>query len=90
MEPALRAGDFLAVRAPKPGEPREGQIVVVRDAERESVKRVIRIVDGNGVWVEGDNARSSTDSRLFGALPRSAVVGVVRARYWPVWRARRF
>lgn len=33
--------------------------------------------------VLGDNRDRSSDSRAFGAIPRGAVVGVVRLRYWP-------
>ena len=31
----------------------------------------------------GDDRSSSTDSRTFGPVDRSAILGVVRARYWP-------
>ncbi|MGZ4120371.1 MAG: S24/S26 family peptidase [Actinomycetota bacterium] len=94
MLPTLRPGDFLAVRAPGPGEPREGQLVVIRRADGgESVKRVIAGPGGRGCgpdefWVEGDNPQASTDSRVTGPVHRDAIVAIARARYKPLWRAR--
>jgi nickel-type superoxide dismutase maturation protease len=60
-----------------------GKVVVI---ERESypgihfIKRVTKIVD-QGLWVEGDNQTASTDSRQWGAINPSEVVGKVRLRY---------
>lgn len=94
MAPTLLPGDLLAVRPLRPDEPRDGQIVVARARGREVVKRAVPAPDaralGDGdLWLEGDNP-ASTDSRTTGPVPRSDVVGVVRARYWPPWRARAF
>jgi signal peptidase I len=41
--------------------------------------------------VIGDFTKNSSDSRVFGAVPRSGIVGVVTVLYWPparwqVWR----
>lgn len=84
MLPTLQPGDRLAVRPPRPGEPRPGQIVVVVTPEREVVKRVgARASDPGTVWLEGDNPAASTDSRATGPVPRERIVGVARARYWP-------
>jgi signal peptidase I len=38
------------------------------------------------VWVLGDNRDHSVDSRSYGPVPRSSVVGRVDFRYWPVNR----
>src|SRR2546423_2548336 len=67
MLPTLRPGDLLAVRPLRPGEPRVGQLVVVRREEIEIVKRV-SATGGQGlaadeIWLTGDNAAASTDSR---------------------------
>jgi nickel-type superoxide dismutase maturation protease len=84
MVPALRHGDQLlvdtrAVRRP----PRSGDVVVVRLPDRPlSVKRVVRAEVG-GLWLEGDNALASTDSRELGAVPADGVVGRVLLRLWP-------
>ena len=48
-----------------------------------SVKRLIRMDDTGGVWVEGDNPFGSTDSRTLGALPPDSVRGRVLLRLWP-------
>jgi signal peptidase I len=92
MLPTLTPGDYLAVRSLRPTEPRLGQIVVVNDTERETVKRVVRgpTRDETGFWVEGDNRAASTDSRTLGPVARARIVGVVRARYRPLRRARVF
>jgi type IV secretory pathway protease TraF len=44
------------------------------------------ILRAGQVWVEGDHHDHSSDSRSFGPVPRSAIAGVVRARYAPVSR----
>ena len=87
MTPALAPGDYLVVdrrayarRAPAPGE-----VVVARDprdASREIVKRVAASSAG-GVELRGDNVAASSDSRVFGPVPRAAIAGRALWRYWP-------
>lgn len=36
--------------------------------------------------VLGDNRANSVDSREFGLIHRSAIQGVIRIRYWPIWK----
>ncbi|MDA8342721.1 MAG: nickel-type superoxide dismutase maturation protease [Actinomycetota bacterium] len=95
MAPGLLPGDRLAVL----GRPawawgrlvRPGAVVVVRDPrrrERVLVKRVAG-VSGAGVVVLGDRPEASTDSRDFGPVPRSDVVGVAVYRYGPSHRTGR-
>jgi hypothetical protein len=99
MAPALRDGDLLGARAPRPDEPHPGQIVVARaagtGAQRASsarapgpeiVKRVA-VVTATDVVIAGDNAAASTDPP---PLARADVTGIVRFRYWPPWRPRLF
>jgi len=47
------------------------------------VKRVIRVDESNEtkIWVEGDNKSASTDSRSWGALDSSEVIGKLMFRY---------
>ncbi|HJT38170.1 MAG TPA: S26 family signal peptidase [Actinomycetota bacterium] len=95
MTPTLQPGDLLAVRPMRRSEPRVGQLIVVRRGDLEVVKRVSAIVDGHGlatdeIWLTGDNADASTDSRTTGPAARTDVIGVVRARYAPFRTARRF
>lgn len=88
MEPTLQPGDWLvAVRA---GTIERGDLVVVRHPTRdlELVKRVAGL-PGEGdlgpdrYLVVGDNPEESTDGRAFGPVERSAIAGVVVARYRP-------
>ena len=95
MLPTLRPGDLLAVRPFRPGEPRVGQLVVVRREEIEIVKRVSATGLGqraaaDEIWLTGDNAAASTDSKTTGPAARADLVGVVRARYKPLRSLRAF
>lgn len=81
MTPTYSAGDWLV--ATRVGRIAVGQIVVI---ERESrpgllvIKRIIR-AEGSKWWVEGDNPLASDDSRTFGAIEPSEIVGRIRFRY---------
>jgi type IV secretory pathway protease TraF len=59
-----------------------GDIVVVRHEGLEKIKRIEQI-DGVKLFIVGDNQAASTDSRHFGWIDRSAVVGKV---IWPLLR----
>jgi type IV secretory pathway protease TraF len=92
MVPTLLPGDWLV--ATRRGRIRRGSVVVLAHPDRplDLVKRV-RGVPGDRVdgWllgsdeylVLGDNPGASSDGRRFGPVPRRAIEGVVRARYWP-------
>jgi signal peptidase I len=45
----------------------------------------VRVPD-DAVWVMGDNRGESADSRVFGPVPRSQLIGRAIARVWPPWR----
>ena len=89
MVPTLLPGDRLLVLRPGLGGPiTRGDVVVVRDPERQVdflVKRVVRSVEGPHVplTVFGDNPAASRDSRQFGSVPSHLLVGRVTWRYWP-------
>ena len=97
MRPALEAGDWLV--ATRRGALRVGSIVVVEHPDRPGFELVKRIgglpgdrVDGrllgpDELWVLGDDADASTDSRTFGPVPRAEIRGVARLRYGPLGRA---
>jgi nickel-type superoxide dismutase maturation protease len=96
MAPALLPGDRLVVvRWPRPMAPwpTPGEIVAVRDPRRPArvlVKRVGSVDRQRGtVEVLGDDPSASTDSRDFGPVPRSLVVGTAVYRYAPPGRVSR-
>jgi nickel-type superoxide dismutase maturation protease len=66
--------------------PAAGDAVVVRDPQRPGhvlLKRVATPPAGQpaGLWVLGDNARESRDSRAFGPVRRCAIVGKAWFKY---------
>ena len=89
MEPALRPGDRVLVDrwTYRQRRPREGEIVLLLGpASVPLVKRVGRGPNGEDptrLWVQGDNASASADSRRFGAVDGERVRGRIVLRYWP-------
>ena len=87
MEPTYRAGDRVVVYrwAYRRRGPAADDVVVLRDPERMGrwiMKRVAFDVGAtSGVYVVGDNAVVSRDSRMFGEVAGSAIVGRVVMRY---------
>jgi nickel-type superoxide dismutase maturation protease len=82
MVPVLAPGDRVLVL--RTDRITVGDIVVFADpdgTEEVLVKRVTG-VDRSSVRVEGDNSGTSRDSRHFGPVPRSAVIGRVLWCYW--------
>jgi nickel-type superoxide dismutase maturation protease len=87
MEPALRAGDWIVISGLSRA-PRVGEIVLVRDPrepERLMLKRVAAVADG-ACTVLGDRPEESTDSRTFGPVRLSDVLGRAFFRYGPFTR----
>lgn len=94
MAPALLAGDRLVVvRLPwfPLFRPRPGQVVALVDPRRPDrvlIKRVSSVDRRRGaVDVVGDATEVSTDSRSFGPVSRSAIVGRAVYRYAPMGRS---
>jgi nickel-type superoxide dismutase maturation protease len=77
MEPTLNDGEFVLVAAGRRPEP--GQLVVAQHPTEQIlvVKRVVSWPDEDLVEVASDNPTAGTDSRTWGPLPASAVVGTV-------------
>ena len=80
MSPVLQPG--TVVLATRPRRVSVGDIVIVEHDDLEKIKRVTAI-RGRRLFLQGDNGIASTDSRHFGWVDRSTVVGVVR---WPFAR----
>ena len=76
MQPALVDGQLLL--GWRWGVPMAGRVVVARQG-RPLVKRVA-VIGEAGVWLLGDNAPASTDSRQFGHVPADKIEAVI---IWP-------
>ncbi|MHB8352265.1 MAG: S26 family signal peptidase [Thermoplasmata archaeon] len=91
MAPSLLPGDRLLVDrgAYAHAAPAEGEIVLVSDPERPGRLLVKRVGAAPGplpagmVWLRGDRADRSRDSRQFGPVPLSGLLGRVWFRYAP-------
>ena len=82
MEPTLHSGDWLLyVRSTRL---RPGSIAVFRHPGRSDlvvVKRAVERHPDGSWWMLGDNPAASEDSRAFGAVPASSILGRVLFRY---------
>ena len=85
MEPGLRAGDYVVVNrwAYRSKRPAVGDVVVLRHPREPAlhiVKRVSALHGPGKVFLVGDNAVSSEDSRVFGPVSQDLIVGRVWLR----------
>jgi signal peptidase I len=97
MEPTLRSGDRVLVdvwtyrhRSPRPGEialcltPASSRPLVKRVATPPGERSAARSAEsGSRIWLQGDNAADSLDSRAFGGIEPGACHGRLIFRYWP-------
>mgnify|MGYP001097262291 CR=1 FL=1 len=77
MEPTLRNGQVIFAHHGRDFKP--GQVVVAHIGSREVIKRISRIENGR-IFLQGDNAKLSTDSRDYGSVMDTSIAGVV---FWP-------
>lgn len=82
MSPSISEGDFVILNqfVYYYRKPRIGDVVICRNLkeERDIVKRIIKVDDENNrYWIEGDNKEKSIDSREFGWIKRSKILGKV-------------
>jgi nickel-type superoxide dismutase maturation protease len=77
MVPTLEPGDFVLMKhSTRP--PSDGVIVVANHPRDPSLLIVKRCrTDGEGYWLTSDNETDGSDSRDFGPVPPSAVLGPV-------------
>lgn len=73
MSPVLRSGDVVVFRRRLP---RTGAIALARHGGKEVIKRVTRI-EGDGYYLVGDNSHESTDSRHYGFINKSDILGTI-------------
>ena len=81
MLPGLKDGDAILIN---PSEKiAEGDVVLARHPFKESVKilkRLKNFTDTGDLYLVGDNAAESTDSRSFGAVPSEYLIGKATCR----------
>lgn len=56
--------------------PKIGDIVVIKHNGKEIIKRIKKVLNG-GIFVRGDNIDASTDSRNFGFINKTDIIGKV-------------
>ncbi|PSO50750.1 MAG: nickel-type superoxide dismutase maturation protease [Cyanobacteria bacterium SW_9_44_58] len=64
--------------------PKAGDIVVAKHPKQENlqvIKRVISVSEDGSLFLEGDNLKESTDSRVFGTVKLEQIVGRVTCRF---------
>jgi len=78
MQPTLSEGqDILSFNWAYIGRrPTPGEVIVLNFQGNDLVKRVVKVEDDQ-VYVEGDNREASTDSRDFGPVSPSNILGKV-------------
>jgi nickel-type superoxide dismutase maturation protease len=86
MLPTLQPGDELlyAPRAYRRQPPQPGDIVIARHPQQPElliVKRVQSATSNGRYHLLGDNPPQSTDSRHFGPVPRSHILGRVTHKF---------
>jgi nickel-type superoxide dismutase maturation protease len=87
MSPLLVDGECAVVDL-SPKRLRPGDVVLARHPYRrgvEIVKRIRSVEPDGGLVLLGDNAGASTDSRTFGALDKSRVLGKVVSKTRVPW-----
>ena len=101
MAPTLEPGDTLLLLPAGPyglpwlrGAPPAGSIVIAEREGRLDVKRVAAFPDNTPhtpdvLWLLGDNAAASNDSRQSGPVPLSALRGIALFRTGPSGRRGR-
>jgi phage repressor protein C with HTH and peptisase S24 domain len=77
MEPTLKPGQLVIGRAARVFHP--GDVVIVSHDGIEKIKRIEK-QQGDLLYLLGDNAAASTDSRSFGWVQAQAIVAKV---IWP-------
>ncbi|MGK7929274.1 MAG: nickel-type superoxide dismutase maturation protease [Spirulina sp.] len=86
MLPLLKPGEEILIdlQAYQKTLPRVGDLVIARhpqNPELKIVKRVTIILENGDCFLQGDNLRESTDSRMFGVVKCDYILGKVTSRF---------
>jgi nickel-type superoxide dismutase maturation protease len=81
MLPNLKPGQIVV--GWKSNQFKVGDIVIIRHDNLEKIKRVGKI-EGRKIYVFGDNVAASTDSRQFGYIDQTQIIGRI---IWPLTKA---
>ena len=86
----IATGDIVVADSPtRPGETVCKRVSAVA-GERIPGSFFADVVPPGCVWLLGDNRRNSTDSRIYGSVPKDVIKGRVVLRVWPLDQARLF
>ena len=61
-----------------------GDTIIRTDGGDDEYSTTRRVVPPGHLWIEGDNSLNSLDSRSYGTVPASLVIGKVVCRLWPL------
>eukprot|EP00543_Licmophora_paradoxa_P004408 CAMPEP_0202443510 /NCGR_PEP_ID=MMETSP1360-20130828/2740_1 /ASSEMBLY_ACC=CAM_ASM_000848 /TAXON_ID=515479 /ORGANISM="Licmophora paradoxa, Strain CCMP2313" /LENGTH=158 /DNA_ID=CAMNT_0049059203 /DNA_START=73 /DNA_END=549 /DNA_ORIENTATION=- len=53
-------------------------------------KNYLMVIPDGHIWLEGDNSWNSSDSRHYGTVPATLIVGRVLCRVWPLVRSNNY
>ncbi|MEM7557417.1 MAG: nickel-type superoxide dismutase maturation protease [Cyanobacteria bacterium P01_A01_bin.84] len=85
MTPSLLPGEEVLYnpKAYQQHFPQVGDIVVAMhpDRTKQIIKRVTSVLEDGSCFLEGDNHYGSTDSRSFGSIPITQILGKVTCKF---------
>ena len=80
----FQKGEVLCIMNPCDSEMKLCKRLLYKEGEEVTLPSGGRlIVPKNHIWVEGDNKQNSLDSRRFGPVPTSLILGRVPIQVWP-------
>ena len=82
---SIRASSTVFINGQLQDEPYVASTSLSGEVQARGVNRV----SAGTYFVMGDNRTESTDSRVFGAISASEIVGTIKFRYWPLSRIGR-
>ncbi len=82
---SIRASNTVFINGRLEDEP----YVIPTKFSSEVEARGVNRISAGAYFVMGDNRSESTDSRVFGTISASEIVGTIKFRYWPISRIGR-